>query len=162
MAALEKEIGLPIKDVKAALEKTKKPPAPTGEPLSGADLKLAKMEALMTEGIPSKQIPLLLLHLNIAGKTREEIQASVKQLIELKLLTIETQQVPAQQPGNSQPTAQAPPAAAAQGAGLPGVPGTGPKVWTKAEVLALQKDNPVEYEKHRSEILGQMYKGLIK
>jgi hypothetical protein len=120
------------------------------------------MEALMTEGIPSKQIPLLLLHLNIAGKTREEIQASVKQLIELKLLTIETQQVPAQQPGNSQPTAQAPPAAAAQGAGLPGVPGTGPKVWTKAEVLALQKDNPVEYEKHRSEILGQMYKGLIK
>ena len=36
------------------------------------------------------------------------------------------------------------------------------KIWTKAEVLALQKNNPAEYEKHRLEILEQMGKGLIK
>ena len=36
------------------------------------------------------------------------------------------------------------------------------KIWTKAEVLALQRDNPAEYEKHRFEILEQSCKGLIK
>lgn len=36
------------------------------------------------------------------------------------------------------------------------------KVWTKNEVIALQKNNPEEYEKHRMEILEQMGKGLIK
>jgi DNA-binding transcriptional MerR regulator len=160
MAALEKEIGLPIKDVKAALEKTKKPPAPTGEPLSGADLKIAKMEALMTEGVPSKQIPLLLQHLNIAGKTREEIQASVRQLIELKLLTIETQQLPAQQPGNNlQPPAQAPPAAAAQGAGQPGVPAApGKKIWKTSEIA---KMTSADHIKNKDEILQAMQEGRL-
>ncbi|OPX77221.1 MAG: hypothetical protein A4E44_00152 [Methanosaeta sp. PtaB.Bin018] len=36
------------------------------------------------------------------------------------------------------------------------------KIWTKAEVLALQKNNPEEYTKHRTEILDQMSRGLIK
>lgn len=161
MGAIGKELGLQpggLKDFVAAQKAAKKPPAPTGETLSGADLKIARMEALMTAGVPSKQIPLLLQHLNISGKTREEIQASVGQLTELKLLTIEA---PASQ-GNQQQQQQGPPNAA-QGAGQTGVQGNGqgPKVWTKAEVLTLQK-NPAEYAKHRDEILEQMSKGLIK
>lgn len=36
------------------------------------------------------------------------------------------------------------------------------KIWTKDEVLSLQKNNPEEYEKHRFEILEQSCKGLIK
>ena len=101
MTTLEGELGMPLKEVKAFLEANKKPKAvPAGETLSGADLKIAKMEALMTAGVPSKQIPLLLQHLNISGKTREEIQASIGQLIELKLLTIEA---PAQNPGSPIP-----------------------------------------------------------
>lgn len=36
------------------------------------------------------------------------------------------------------------------------------KIWTKEEVLALQKNNPEEYAKHRDEIINQMCAGLIK
>lgn len=154
MAALEKELGMPLKDVKTFIEANKKPKPAAGETLSGADLKLAKMEALMLKGIPSRQIPVILEHFNIKGRTREEIDASIQALIDVKLLTIEA---PVQQ-GNQQQTPKA-----AQGAGNSGVPGTNqPKVWTKAEVLALQRDNPAEYEKHRKEIMEQMSKGLIK
>ena len=136
MGSIERDLGLPqggLKDFVAAQKAAQKPKPPTGETLSGADLKLAKMEALMTAGVPSKQIPLLLQHLNISGKTREEIQASVGQLIELKLLMIEA---PAQ-PGTQQ---QGPPNAA-QGAGNTGVPGTpGKKTWKKSEIQELLKD----------------------
>jgi hypothetical protein len=160
MGAIEKELGLPqggLKDFVAAQKKAKQPAPPTGETLTGADLKIARMEALMTAGVPSKQIPLLLQHLNIAGNTREEIQASIGQLIELKLLSIET--TPAPQPGQQQNGTPD----AAQGAGNPGISGNkGPKIWTKQEVLALQTQNPGEYAKHRDEILDQMTKGLIK
>jgi hypothetical protein len=130
MGAMERELGLPqggLKDFVAAQKAAQKPKAPAGEALSGADLKLARMEALMTAGVPSKQIPLLLQHLNISGKTREEIAGSVQALIDLKLLTIDA---PAQQ-GTQQ---QGPPNAA-QGAGNQGVPGTpGKKTWKKSEI----------------------------
>ena len=36
------------------------------------------------------------------------------------------------------------------------------KIWTRQEVLDLQKNDPTEYERHRMEILEQMGKGLIK
>lgn len=158
MAALEKDFGMPIKDVKAHLEQAK-PKPPTGETLSGADLKIAKMEALMIAGVPSQQIPVILQHFNIAGKTREEIQGSIQQLITAKLLTIAP---PAPEPGTQQQQPPGPPTAA-QGAGNNGVPGnSGPKIWTKSEVLSLQKNNPTEYEKHRVEILQQMSTGQIK
>ena len=142
MTNLEKELGLEpgaFKNPTALKERLgqKKPPAPapTGETLSGADLKIARMEALMTAGVPSKQIPLLLQHLNISGKTREEIQASIGQLIELKLLTIEA---PAQNPGNQQQPNQPP--NAAQGAGNPGVSGAAPaaKIWKESEIRELR------------------------
>jgi hypothetical protein len=136
MGAIEKELGLPqggLKDFVAAQKAAKKPVPPTGETLAGAELKLARMEALMLAKVPSERIPIILQHFNIAGKTREEIQASIQQLIDAKLLTIET---PAS-PGTQQ---QGPPAAA-QGAGNTGVPGTPQKkTWKKSEIQGLLKD----------------------
>lgn len=139
MGVIEKDLGIQpggLKDFVAAQKKAKQAPPQTGETLTGADLKIARMEALMTAGVPSKQIPLLLQHLNIAGKTREEIQRSIQQLIELKLLSIET--TPAPQPGIQQQTGTP---NAAQGAGNPGVPGTpGKKTWKKSEIQAVLRD----------------------
>jgi hypothetical protein len=163
LTALEKELGLEpgaFKDparLKERLSAQKKPttPAPTGETLTGADLKLARMEALMTVGVPSKQIPLLLQHLNISGKTREEIAGSVQALIDLKLLSIDAPAQPGTQPPQGPPNA-------AQGAGNPGVPGTpGKKTFTLAEVREKSKD-PVWYEANRAAIQEAMAKGEIK
>jgi DNA-binding transcriptional MerR regulator len=152
---IEKDLGMPLKDVKAFIEANKKQPkpAPTGDTLTGADLKIARMEALMTAGVPSKQIPLLLQHLNIAGKTREEIQASIGQLIELKLLTIET--TPAPRPGNQQDGTPN----AAQGAGNPGVSGTpGKKTWKISEIARMSYDDHI---KNQDEILKAMSEGRV-
>jgi len=136
MAALERDFGMPIKDVKTHLEQAK-PKPPTGETLSGADLKIAKMEALMIAGIPSQQIPVILQHFNIAGKTREEIQGSIQQLIDAKLLTTAP---PAPAPGTQQQQPPGPPTAA-QGAGNNGVPGSpGKKTWKRSEIQALLQD----------------------
>ena len=155
MAALERDFGMPLKDVKTHLEQAK-PKPPTGETLSGADLKIAKMEALMTVGVPSQQIPVILQHFNIVGKTREEVQASIRQLIDAKLLMIEA---PAQQGNQQQP--QSPPNAA-QGAGNPGVPGQpGKKAFTRAEIAEKSKD-PTWYEANRAAIFEAMEKGEIK
>lgn len=156
MGAIEKELGLSpggLKDFVAAQKKAKTPAPPTGETLSGADLKIAKMEALMTAGVSSKQIPLLLQHLNIAGKTREEIQTSVEQLIELKLLTIET---PAQQGNQQQPPG---PPQAAQGAGNNGVPENPAKrIWKASEIAEMSSADHIKF---KDEILLAMDEGRV-
>jgi DNA-binding transcriptional MerR regulator len=157
MAALEVELGMPLKDIKTLVEVNKKPKQVlSGETLSGTDLKIAKMEALMTAGVPSKQIPLLLQHLNISGKTREEIQTSIVQLIDLKLLSVDA---PANQEANQQQQGSP---NAAQGAGNTGVPlGTGKKTFTLAEVRDKSKD-PGWYEANRAAVQEAMAKGEIK
>ena len=151
MAALERDFGMPLKDVKTHLEQAK-PKPPTGETLSGADLKLAKMEALMIAGVPSQQIPVILQHFNISGKTREEIQGSIQQLIDAKLLTIAP---PAPAPG-TQPQQPPGPPHAAQGAGNNGVPGLSAiATMTKADLAAKCKD-PVWYDAHRDAVLKRL------
>lgn len=136
IAALERDFGMPLKDVKTHLEQAKPKPL-TGETLSGADLKIAKMEALMIAGVPSQQIPVILQHFNISGKTREEIQGSIQQLIDAKLLSIAP---PAPAPGTQQQQPPGPPTAA-QGAGNNGVPGSpGKKTWKRSEIQALLQD----------------------
>ena len=136
IAALERDFGMPLKDVKTHLEQAKPKPL-TGETLSGADLKIAKMEALMIAGVPSQQIPVILQHFNISGKTREEIQGSIQQLIDAKLLSIAP---PAPAPGTQQQQPPGPPTAA-QGAGNNGVPGNPAKrTWKKSEIQALLQD----------------------
>jgi len=139
MGAIETELGIQpggLKDYVAAQKAAaKKTPAPTGEALSGAELRMAKMEGLMNIGIPSKQIPVILQHFNIAGKTREEINTSIQQLIDAKLLTIDAPAAP----GTQQQQQQGPPNAA-QGAGNPGVPGQPPakKIWKESEIKELR------------------------
>jgi len=151
MAALERDFGMPLKDVKTHLEQAK-PKPPTGETLSGADLKLAKMEALMIAGVPSQQIPVILQHFNISGKTREEIQGSIQQLIDAKLLTIAP---PAPAPG-TQPQQPPGPPQAAQGAGNNGVPGLSAiATMTKADLAAKCKD-PVWYDANRDAVLRRL------
>ena len=136
IAALERDFGMPLKDVKTHLEQAKPKPL-TGETLSGADLKIAKMEALMIAGVPSQQIPVILQHFNISGKTREEIQGSIQQLIDAKLLSIAP---PAPAPGTQQQQPPGPPTAA-QGAGNNGVPGNPAKrTWKKSEIQAVLQD----------------------
>lgn len=151
MAALERDFGMPLKDVKTHLEQAKPKPL-TGETLSGADLKIAKMEALMIAGVPSQQIPVILQHFNIAGKTREEIQGSIQQLIDAKLLTIAP---PAPAPG-TQPQQPPGPPTAAQGAGNNGVPGLSAiATMTKADLAAKCKD-PVWYDANRDAVLKRL------
>ena len=159
MTALETEIGMPIKDLKPFIERNKPKSTPTGEMLSGADLKIAKMEALMTAGVPSKQIPLLLQYLNISGKTREELDTSIQGLITAKLLVIEAPgTVPATQPGNN-PTQ---PPAAANGAGNTGVPGTSAKkIWKESEIKELRLSGKLD-DKTMDEIKVAMSEGRVQ
>ena len=152
IAALERDFGMPLKDVKTHLEQAKPKPLTGGETLSGADLKIAKMEALMIAGVPSQQIPVILQHFNISGKTREEIQGSIQQLIDAKLLTIAP---PAPAPGTQQQQPPGPPQAA-QGAGNNGVPGQSAiATMTKADLAAKCKD-PVWYDAHRDAVLKRL------
>ena len=158
MTTLEGELGMPLKEVKAFLEANKKPKAvPAGETLSGADLKIAKMEALMTAGVPSKQIPLLLQYLNISGKTREELDASIQGLITAKLLVIDVPTTPAATPGN-EPTK--PPI---KGAGNPGLPNDGgqKKVWTEKEIKELRNSGKMTDDLHK-EIMKASAEGRVQ
>ena len=155
MTALEKELGIQpggLKDFVAAQKAAQKPKPPAGETLTGPELRMAKMEALMLQGISGKQIPVILENFNIKGKTREEIDASIQQLISVGLLKMET---PAQQGNQQQPQ----PPTAAQGAGNPGVSTPpGKKIWKTSEIA---KMSPAEHIKNKDEILLAMSDGRI-
>lgn len=152
MGAMERELGIQpggLKDYvaaqKAAAQKQK---LPTGDTLTGPELRMAKMEALMLQGISGKQIPVILENFNIKGKTREEIDASIQQLITVGLLKIEA---PAPVPGTQQQQPSGPPQAA-QGAGNNGVPGSTPspdtKIWTESEIRELRLSGQMTDELH--------------
>lgn len=134
MSALEKELGIPLKDAKGIIAAKKKADdeAKTelqklqdalkskDEELSGTNLKLAKIEALLEAGVPSDKVPKLLKR--VSGKTPEEIKADIAEMKADGL-------IPAAQPPQ-----------AAQGAGNPGVPGTpGKKTWKKSEIQKIVK-----------------------
>ncbi len=156
MGAMERELGIQpggLKDFvatqKAAAQKQK---LPTGDTLTGPELRMAKMEALMLQGISGKQIPVILENFNIKGKTREEIDASIQQLITVGLLKIEA---PAPAPG-TQPQQPPGPPQAAQGAGNNGVQGQSAiATMTKADLAAKCKD-PVWYDTNRDAVLKRL------
>jgi hypothetical protein len=154
MADLEKELGIQsggLKEYLAAQKKPKTPPTGSTDPLTGAELRMAKMEALMLAGVPSKKIPALLSR--VQGKTKTDIEADVQFMLTEGFIILEAppaaqpQQQPAPQPQNQ-----------AQGAGQQGVP-PGPKQWTRAE---LNKLSPEEYEKNRTEIHAALRDGRVK
>lgn len=149
MGSIEKELGLQPGGLKDFVEKSKKAPATatSSEPISGAELRLAKMEALMLAKVPSERIPGLLSR--VQGKSKAEIEADIQQMITDGFLVI----TPAAQPQQQQ---QQGPPNAAQGAGNTGVPGGTPaKRWKASEINAMTHEqiiaNEAEIDKAQKE-----------
>lgn len=148
MGSLEKELGLQPGGLKGFIEAQKKPapvPAASTETLTGAELRLAKMEALMLAKVPSEKIPGLLSR--VQGKSKADIEADIQQMIKDGFLVIEK---PAAQPQQQQPPA---PVGASSNPSNP-VPGT-PRRWKKSEINAMTLEqiqaNLVEIEKAEKE-----------
>jgi len=157
-ADIEKDLGMPLKDAKALIESTKKPPAPatSTETLTGAELRMAKMEALMLAGVPSKKIPGLLSR--VQGKSKADIEADIKLMVADGFIIIQGPK-PAAQPQQQQQQMPATTPTAAQGAGNTGVPASGEKTFTESQIAAM---SPEEYEKNRDAIFKAMEAGAIK
>jgi len=137
IAELETALGMPLAEAKSLLAAGKKKEVPRGEPLKGAELELAKMKALMLRKLPSEKIPVLLQHLNIAGETLPEINASIDALIEAKILSVDSGQG-----GQGQGQGQGGGGGNANGAGNQGLQGDGQQnlkpIWTAAKVRELR------------------------
>jgi hypothetical protein len=146
LADIETALGMPLAEAKALLAAGKKPKEDLkGEPLTGADLELAKMKALMQRNVPSGQIPVLLQFLNIAGTTPAEINASLEALDQAKMLPQEGQkQQGPQGSGDAQGVG-----GNAQGAGNQGLQNGGQQgktIWTAAKVRELRKSGTINAE----------------
>lgn len=148
LADIETALGMPLTEAKALLAAGKKPKEePKGETLKGADLKIAKMEALMLRKVPSEKIPVLLQHLNIAGETLPEINNSIEALIQAGILSIDSGQG-GQGHGQGAGDAQGG-GGNAQGAGNQGLQNGGQQgktIWTAAKVRELRKTGTITTE----------------
>jgi hypothetical protein len=145
---IEKELGMSIAEAKAFIAANKKPPANKAEKLEGADLRMAKMEALMFAKVPSEKIPGLISR--VQGSNKTEIEADIQQMITDGYITLQAAQ-PSQQ--------QNQPPNAAQGAGNPGVPGTpGKKTWKRSEIKNMSRE---DHLKNKDEIFAAMRENRI-
>jgi hypothetical protein len=146
---IEKELGMSIEDAKAFIKANRKPPANKAEKLEGADLRMAKMEALMFAKVPSEKIPGLISR--VQGSNKTEIEADIQQMITDGFITVQAAQPPQQQ--------QSQPPNAAQGAGNPGVPGTpGKKTWKRSEIKNMSRE---DHLKNKDEIFAAMRENRI-
>ena len=147
--ALEKDLGMSLKDAKAlaaAKKKADEDAKSEVDRLKGdvdthkaeaekARLEAAKLRALMKAGAPADKVDALLKR--VVGSTPEEIEADVAELAGLGLLAAKTPQ-------------------AAQGAGNNGVPGQSAiATMTKADLAAKCKD-PVWYDTNRDAVLKRL------
>lgn len=143
----EAAMGMTLEDAKGLVAEKRKQKSANAKPLEGADLKLAKMEALMRRKIPSEQIPVILASLNIQGTNPEEIDASITALVNSKIFNFGQEQGQGQG-GQGQGQGQGADQGGqgqgggnnANGAGNQGVgqQNGGKKIWTAAEVRALR------------------------
>ena len=146
---IEKELGMSIEDAKAFIKANRKPPANKAEKLEGADLRMAKMEALMFAKVPSEKIPGLISR--VQGSNKTEIEADISQMITDGFITLQAAQ-PLQQQQSQPPNA-------AQGAGNPGVPGTpGKKTWKRSEIKNMSRE---DHLKNKDEIFAAMRENRI-
>lgn len=146
---IEKELGMSIEDAKAFIKANRKPPVSKTEKLEGADLRMAKMEALMFAKVPSEKIPGLISR--VLGSNKTEIEADIQQMITDGFITLQAAQPPQQQ--------QSQPPNAAQGAGNPGVPGTpGKKTWKRSEIKNMSRE---DHLKNKDEIFAAMRENRI-
>jgi hypothetical protein len=146
---IEKELGMSIDDAIDFIKANRKPPANKTEKLEGADLRMAKMEALMFAKVPSEKIPGLISR--VQGSNKTEIEADIQQMITDGFITLQAAQPPQQQ--------QSQPPNAAQGAGNPGVPGTpGKKTWKRSEIKNMSRE---DHLKNKDEIFAAMRENRI-
>lgn len=146
---IEKELGMSIEEAKAFIKANRKPPANKAEKLEGADLRMAKMEALMFAKVPSEKIPGLISR--VQGSNKTEIEADIQQMITDGFITLQAAQ-PLQQQQSQPPNA-------AQGAGNPGVPGTpGKKTWKRSEIKNMSRE---DHLKNKDEIFAAMRENRI-
>jgi hypothetical protein len=146
---IEKELGMSIDDAIDFIKANKKPPANKTEKLEGADLRMAKMEALMFAKVPSEKIPGLISR--VQGSNKTEIEADIQQMITDGYITLQAAP-PLQQQQNQPPNA-------AQGAGNPGVPGTpGKKTWKRSEIKNMSRE---DHLKNKDEIFAAMRENRI-
>lgn len=146
---IEKELGMSIEEAKAFIKANRKPPVNKAEKLEGADLRMAKMEALMFAKVPSEKIPGLISR--VQGSNKTEIEADIQQMITDGFITLQAAQPPQQQ--------QSQPPNAAQGAGNPGVPGTpGKKTWKRSEIKNMSRE---DHLKNKDEIFAAMRENRI-
>lgn len=146
---IEKELGMSIDDAIDFIKANRKPPANKAEKLEGADLRMAKMEALMFAKVPSEKIPGLISR--VLGSNKTEIEADIQQMITDGYITLQALQ-PLQQQQSQPPNA-------AQGAGNPGVPGTpGKKTWKRSEIKNMSQ---ADHIKNKDEILAAMKENRI-
>jgi len=137
----DKDLG-EVDKLQKKIEKLTKDLGEKDTELTGKNLRLAKMEALLNAGATSAQIPKLLKR--VSGTTPEEIESDVKELTELGWIG------KAPEPDPSKP--------AANGSGKPPVK-DGIKKFTEAQLRAMK---PEEYEANRADILKAMEGGLIQ
>lgn len=133
-----------LEKLQKKLEKATKDLAEKDQELTGLRLKDAKVEALLTAGATTEQIPKLLKR--VSGTTPEEIASDVTELKEL---------------GWIGPPKQEPPAKGATGGGHQPVKDSGNKTYTRSQLKALGKD-PEAYEAERDSIMKAMQEGRIK
>ena len=146
---IEKELGMSIEEAKAFIKANRKPPVNKAEKLEGADLRMAKMEALMFAKVPSEKIPGLISR--VQGSNKTEIEADIQQMITDGFITLQAAQ-PLQQQQSQPPNA-------AQGAGNPGVPGTpGKKTWKRSEIKNMSRE---DHLKNKDEIFAAMRENRI-
>lgn len=146
---IEKELGMSIEEAKAFIKANRKPPVNKAEKLEGADLRMAKMEALMFAKVPSEKIPGLISR--VQGSNKAEIEADIQQMITDGFITLQAAQ-PLQQQQSQPPNA-------AQGAGNPGVPGTpGKKTWKRSEIKNMSRE---DHLKNKDEIFAAMRENRI-
>ena len=146
---IEKELGMSIDDAIDFIKANTKPPANKPEKLEGADLRMAKMEALMFAKVPSEKIPGLISR--VRGSNKTEIEADIQQMITDGYITLQAT-LPLQQQQNQPPNA-------AQGAGNPGVPGTpGKKTWKRSEIKNMSRE---DHLKNKDEIFAAMRENRI-
>ncbi len=151
MTALENELGMPLKDLKALAEKNKPKPAGSGDKLQGADLKIVKMEALMTQGVPSAKIPKLIKR--VTGVTRDEIEADIAEMKADGFLNFEPPPDPNAAKPQQQNQQQTQKFQSAQGAGNPGVSGQQQQPTLDQQIeaayqLAAKTGRPQDWERH--------------
>lgn len=139
----EKDLG-ELDKLQKKIERLTKDLADKDQVLSDKDLRILKMESLLTAGATPDQVPKLLKRLS--GTTQEEVEADIEELKSMGWIG---------KPPETQATTPKP---AAQGSGHPQVPDKGLKKFTQQQIKSMSTD---EYSANRADIMKSLNAGLV-